>query len=214
MLPLAGVLLCAAAASATPVIDGDIATDGGGNYNEYDAVCWDDAGETQAWAQSGLDIETLQFSSDANDLYVGLTVTVPPVDFDGGPNSFMGQSWLYLQLSDDDSSHTPLYSMAITLHTDANYVRAGVVDLKTGLETIEVNDGNNFWCRVGNAVEFRVAHSLVNELSDTFQATVQLDDLGDQPDDQLQTPALPEPASAALLGLGGAVLASRRRRRR
>ncbi|MCX5670828.1 MAG: PEP-CTERM sorting domain-containing protein [Planctomycetota bacterium] len=189
--------LAAGLASASPTLDGSA------TVGEYATILTDVAGETYA---GNLNIDTFQFDASNTYYNVALTVTSPAVDKTGGVTSPLRQSefWTIFR---DSTGTTDLYAVDVLMNA-GGVLMFSLVDYTNGtLTPLGLGD-----VQVGNAIEWRVAQSLMPLLPANPYVEAQLDNRGGAPDDQIAG-IVPEPATLALLGSGlVAALMTRRRR--
>jgi len=199
-LILAGLALALVGSSvwAAPIIDGNV----GGT--EYAFILQDTAPETAYVAN--LDIDKFRFDSTNAYYNVGLTVTSPPVDKTGGVTSPMRRSEFWTVFRDFTNT-TDLYVVDVLMNA-AGPLMFTLEDCTNGTVVfLSLAD-----VAVQNAIEWRVAKTLMPLLPDHPYVEAQLDNRGAAEDDQI-TGVVPEPATLALLGLGAAAAAFMRRRK-
>jgi len=226
---------------SAPLVDGTV---GAGEYatgvpDTYVSGALDET--LMTYHGSGLDIETMYFTTDGSARYVGLIVD--PTDdgqdhgFDpnGSPASYTGQTAFnlsfYTTQPDLSGASTSVPACYLNL-----IVSDGGVEQA---ELVEWDDANTQWRRTnliyglvlngsvptfdptiplkyavqcGEALEISLSEDLfLHDAGDAEFFVAQLDDLGGGDDDQM-TGHLPEPATLAILALGAAGVLRRRRR--
>lgn len=206
-LIIAGVVVafCVSSALATPVINGDVAS------NEYDIVVDDATGEEACdFHDTGLDIETMQFDRDNDWAYMAMTVVSEPFDTDGDPTSFFGETSVLVMFYSDDDGNDSSYFLEINI-------------MGTDIEVELMHYNGSTWddvtladadydIEVGDALELRLASGVFNpDNAQSFSA--RLDGDGNWDDDIMDHNLIPEPATLALLGIGGIGVLIRRRRK-
>lgn len=227
------LVISAALATASPILDGDV------NPGEYgvavpDTYVFGAPDETgMDYFNSGLDIDSAHFDSDASKLYFGVSTkdTFMP---DGSPASYTGQTAVnmafYETMPDLTASPaaSPLWYANLVL--SATGVEQAVlvqypagepkvtIDLLSGLKKVgavysfDTSIPSKFVSKFNQGLEISLDMSLlVVDPTTAPYFSMQLDDLGGWEDDQM-IGQIPEPATLGLLAVG-AVLILRRRRR-
>jgi len=198
----------AQSALATPVIDGVV------NVGEYDFFVQDTPNEVAMdYFNTGLDIDTVYFDEDANWYSLAVTVVAPPLDTDGEPTSFLGETIFIAMLVDDGSSGNdphPAYLLGVDM--SGTSVEVELEQFVGGTwQDVPLNDPD-YDVAVGDALELRISADLLANLPEDALCQAQLDGTGMGQDDQVQGIIVPEPGALALLGLGTIGLLLRRRR--
>jgi len=203
----ATALFVSGTALGSPVtVDGDI------GVSEY-GVSVDDALNEAGLDSASLDIETMYFDEDqtADFYYVGLEVLSEPIDRDGGSTTMLDMTMLILRLYDTTGT-----SLKYTIRADL-WAAGGAllvwdstntpVVLGAGDYELAGDDGSSI-----NDLELGIKRSVLSDLNgvDSPYFRAQLDDTGFASDDQLAG-NIPEPATLALVSLGGLALLRRRR---
>jgi len=186
------------------VLDGTIGADWDGLGSQTFA---DDPNETGYAA--GLDIDSIVFCGDTTDLYIGLTVTQPPIDTDGTATSLLGETWFYLSLQGDTGT---LHILKVLLDAVAGNVQVAVV---TDGNTTDLTNGTDFQAGVGSGLELKIDRNCLSSLLDVTGFVAQLDGTGEEKDDQIPgsfSPPVPEPSAVILICLGLPLVFRRRRR--
>ena len=199
-----GVAGFASSVWASPIVNGNV---GGG---EYPVVLSDTTLEnTEQFFNSGLDIKALHFDNSGSSYWMGLEVVIAPIDTNGDPTSFMFRT-IFDLIFFDNSGTTPSYLVAVDM---------GGVTPTVGLAvwsgfgwTPVVLASGDFDVSVANGLELRIAQSKMGGLAANPYVRSQLDGTGSWDDDQL-VGVIPEPATMAMLVLGGAGLFLAKRRR-
>jgi len=190
-----GVVLASASYGWAIPITVDGVVDGNDNYA---AVLNDAVGElgleSTAW-----DISKANFDLDANWLYVGLE-TVGGFDRNGGNTSMFGTTLFFGLIDSTGSPYT------FGLVTTASSVLLNV-------DGVTLTENVDYVAGIGWALELKLDRSKVPTITSDFAFQAQLDDNGSGSDDQIagQLVGVPEPATMALLALGGVALLRRKR---
>lgn len=215
VLVLSGVLftLCVSAANATPVlapvIDGKIQAGDG-----YTLVKTDTPGET-GYAP-GLDIDKLQFAFDANYMYLGLTVTQPPLSLNGsGPNYSVDQATVFVfNMYNGDGS---LYRKLRVYMTAPDDITAALYTSNKGsaVPIWTASNLNTDYLAVSpdttyGGLEIKIPKTDLVNMPATVSFWAQLDDTGVYADDEISG-TIPEPVTLSMLVLGGLAMLRRRR---
>jgi len=192
--------LCAAGAWGTPILDGAV------SLGEYDFVAFDDPNDNDAGIyESGLDIEKVGITLDANALYVALS-TETPFDPNGSDAHSWGQTWVRMRFFDSNVSGPLKHDMLLMVQGGGPNNFLLLMD-----GSIKVQ-GTHYWTGLGDAFEFKLDRSqLLPSLGDTFAFGMHLDDTGEDQDDYIAA-FVPEPATVSLLAMAGVVVLHRRRR--
>jgi hypothetical protein len=189
-------------ALAAPIVDGSVT---GGDGYQFSLV--DVAEPVADFFNTGLDIDTINFASDATYGYMGLTTVASPIDTDGDPTSLFGQTGFWAIFYTDATMTTPLYRLVVALGG------APMVNLAqwTGVWTPVALAPADY--AVSAATDLELGISLTKmTLPPTFYFVSQLDGNGQWQDDQLAG-TVPEPATLGLMAIGGVALAASRKRR-
>ncbi|HET6430081.1 MAG TPA: PEP-CTERM sorting domain-containing protein [Phycisphaerae bacterium] len=188
------VLACASYGWAIPItVDGVI--DGNDSY----AATLSDATGEPGLESSDWDISQAHFDLDANWLYMGLE-TVGGFDRNGGNTSLFGTT-LFLGLIDSTGS-----PHSFGLVTTASSVLLNV-------DNVMLTENVDYVVGIGSALELKLDRSRIPTIGSDFAFQAQLDDNGSGSDDQIagQVIGVPEPATMALLAVGGVALLRRKR---
>ncbi len=198
-----GVAGFASSVWAAPIIDGNV---GGG---EYSVVLNDTAPETTAdFFNSGLDIQALHFDNSGSSYWLGLAVVSAPIDTNGDPTSFLFETIFDLVFF-DNSGTTPAYLVTVEMN---GTLAVELAEWSGGSWSTVALVGSDFDVSVVNGLELRINQSKMGSLAANPYVRAQLDGVGSWDDDQLFG-VVPEPATMAMLVLGGAGLFLTKRRR-
>jgi hypothetical protein len=110
----------------------------------------------------------------------------------------------------DNSGTTPSYLVAVDM--SGSTVTVGLAKWSVGGWIPVVLAGGDFDVSVANGLELRIDQSKMGSLAADPYVRSQLDGTGTWPDDQL-VGVVPEPATMAMLVLGGVAMLARRRTR-
>jgi len=212
--------LCAGPVLATPIVDGTV---GAGEYSHGPLI---DAPEPTAdFYLSGLDIDKVQSDEDAvgGSRYLALETTVTPFDTNGSSLSFAQMTGVGMYFYTDASAPAPLVYMSLAFDAlgfapDLSFFREWNGAGWTQTTFSNLTDGVDYDVAAAIAMELRISKNAFSVYRGDGAAfpgylRLQLDDTGFQQDDQIEG-ALPEPASLAVLAVGGGLCLIRRRRRR
>jgi len=178
-----------------------------GNPSEadYEIVATDAANE--AGLAEHLDMDKLLLAGDdGNDpadwYYLGLIVNDPDISRTGGPTSFLSRTVLDCLFIGDGGAI--LHNLSVVLTATDVYVYVDGLML----------DSADYDTAVDSGLEIALVKGALPNMAgvDTFDVLAQLDDTGTAADDQLVAFGIPEPATFALLMLGGVLALTRRRR--
>ncbi|MFW6133918.1 MAG: PEP-CTERM sorting domain-containing protein, partial [Planctomycetota bacterium] len=195
------VLGLATLSHGAPIIDGSIGS------GEYEEVIADTPGESGPFAN--LDIDNVYAESDGTYGYLGVDVTTPPISTTGSDTSFSKSTGVMLGFYDTDTSTTA--GVILQLLFDASGLNAGqsFVHEWNGSSydstAYSALDSSDYDVATASALETRIAFSVFDHYGESNfpqHLRMQLDDNGSYPDDQL-TAYIPEPATMALLAIGG-----------
>jgi hypothetical protein len=200
----AGVLLAASPAWASLMVDGSI------TGAEYAVVLNDATGENaEDYYNTGLDIEALHFDAamdgGTNWFWMALDVVNEPVDPDGDPTSILNETWHGITFYDAQGGNVLHQVLARLAMVGGNPT---VVDVLLDGASLNAAD---YDAAVADALEVRIKQSALPNMTLEPFVESQLDGTGNWRDDQM-TGQIPEPATLALLALGGVGMLIRRRR--
>jgi len=185
------VSLCASAAWGAPVqLDG--------NVDSHDAysIHVEDPNEG-IFGGDSFDVDAMDFDESGGWLYVGVD-TIGPFDRNGAGGASPPQTELWLEFRD---AATGLMLFKLTLTDGGETMKLDDVAL----------DGSLWDAEVADDLEFRVDQSLLAGLVSPYDFKARLDNAA-LPSDDIVTGQVPEPATLALLTLGGVAGLLRRRR--
>ena len=215
---VATVAICACPVLATPIVNGTVGA------GEYATTLTDPAEPGAVFFNSGLDIDKVHFDADATggSRYMGLTVTVPPFDTNGSNVSFIQSTGVVMYFYANDTTPLPSIIMNLAFNAlgfidDLSFYREYTTPLAyTETDFDDIVAGVDYDIAAGAAMEFRISKSAFKVFSGddpNFPSYVrmQLDDTGFNQDDQIAGD-IPEPASLAILAIGGLAMLKRRRK--
>jgi len=198
-----GVAGFASSVWAAPIVDGTV---GGG---EYSVVLNDTAPETTAdFFNSGLDIQALHLDDSSGSYWMGLSVVSAPIDTNGDPTTFLFET-IFDLIFFDHSGTTPSYLVSVEM--DGSTVDVELEEWSGGGWSTVALAGSDFDVSVASGLELRIIQSKMGSLAADPYVRSQLDGVGSWDDDQL-VGVVPEPATMAMLAIGGLALVLRRRR--
>ena len=228
-LGLCAALLLGSSAFAAPIVNGTV---GAGEYDDCiaDTYVFGAADETgQDYYTTGLDIDTMCFHEEAGTWYLGLT-TVAAYLPSGSPSTSTGLTDLLVKFYETaptgpgDSS----WLWAINIATDAGVERIEILENtlagrvttlvnyglrinELGIPTLDPTIPSKVTVAYADALEASIDGSLFTiDPNDAPYFFSQLDDTGAWDDDQAMG-LIPEPATLALLAMGGLAMLRRRR---
>jgi hypothetical protein len=198
----AAILATLASFSFGKLITG-VTVDGTVNPGEYSIVMPDNSDPVGAqFIGTGLDISSLQFDISGGYCYMGLK-TAAPLITTGDPTSMRGATYFEATFFD---GATPLYYVYFDFADNTLTLREKTT---TGWQTLNTAGLVNY--AVGTSAEAQVSLSLLPKLPANLSFVARLDGTGDWMDDQISG-TVPEPASLALLAMGGLAVLRRNRK--
>ncbi len=210
---LAVVFVCGVNVQAAPTVNGTVGA------GEYETIIQDSADTSKEFYGTGLDIDTMQFDADQtgnvdDSYYLSITTVNTPIDTNGSPGSINMVTSLQMAFggsANPDASNAD-YILNIVVEDAGSDVKLWEWDNSGSIWSEVSLGGTDYAMGVGDHFEFSILKTKMPNMPVDPYFNAILDGSGGWQDDQVAG-KVPEPATMALLGMGGIGILIRRRRK-